>query len=173
MNSFLQINFISLLLVFCGGMLGALSRFALTAFYFERFELNNLNFIFLFPLDILFINVLGSFALGLFLNYLLIVGYQGQYIKNFLAVGFLGSFTTFATFILDSLIFIIPFLAKFDFFAKKDFFYQVLSTWITIIPLNAQSFILENSLALFLITILSNLLLCVFAYYFGYWLIKK
>lgn len=80
------------LLVGVGGFLGANARF-MVGRLFARF------FTVYFPFSTFFINVTGSFLLG-------IVGYVAVYLKIFdpdyfrylLGIGFLGAYTTFSTF---------------------------------------------------------------------------
>ena len=76
-----------LLLVFIGGGLGAMSRFLLTTALAGK--LGN------FPLGTLAANVFGSLLMGLLIGLL-----AGRYesIRLFVAVGFLGGFTTFSSF---------------------------------------------------------------------------
>ena len=82
------------LLVFLGGGLGALSRFALTK---AISDLSGIKF----PLGILTCNLLGCFLIGL------AAGYASKTAPDWfgplLIVGFLGGFTTFSTFSSDSL----------------------------------------------------------------------
>lgn len=55
-----------------------------------------------FPFSTLLINIIGSFAMGIF--YFLSVKYFSQinfFIKNFLMIGLVGGYTTFSTFSLD------------------------------------------------------------------------
>ena len=47
-----------------------------------------------FPYGILFVNVLGSFLIGLALG-------SGESLHSFVVIGFAGAFTTWSTFILD------------------------------------------------------------------------
>lgn len=79
-----------LFLVASGGAAGALSRFALSSFS-KLFIFNNFYSTF-------FINIIGSFLIG----YLISLGYtknfSENFIKYFLIIGFLGSFTTFSAF---------------------------------------------------------------------------
>ena len=51
-----------------------------------------------FPIATFAINVAGSFALGFLMVYLLEVWSPRRYLRPFLAVGFLGGFTTFSTY---------------------------------------------------------------------------
>ena len=58
-----------------------------------------------FPFDILAINVLGSFVMGLVAEYFIIRGLHGglsQHLRLFLTTGILGGFTTFSAFSLDA-----------------------------------------------------------------------
>ena len=81
-----------LLLVFIGGGLGAMSRFLLTTALAGK--LGN------FPLGTLTANFLGSLLMGLVIGIL-----AGRYesIRLFVAVGFLGGFTTFSSFSAETL----------------------------------------------------------------------
>lgn len=81
-----------LLLVFLGGGLGAVSRFLLTTALAGK--LGN------FPLGTLAANFFGSLIMGLVVGIL-----AGRYesIRLFVAVGFLGGFTTFSSFSAETL----------------------------------------------------------------------
>jgi len=80
------------LLVGLGGFLGANTRFMVGKLFARYFPVY-------FPVSTFFINVTGSFLLG-------IVGYIAVYLKIFepdyfrylLGIGFLGAYTTFSTF---------------------------------------------------------------------------
>lgn len=79
----------SIICVLLGGWLGAISRFEISR-RAETFWKKD------FPLGTFLINITGSFLIGLV--------YQADWSpiwQNFLAVGFLGSFTTFSTFFLE------------------------------------------------------------------------
>ena len=79
-----------LILVASGGAVGALLRYSLgsitKSFFFYNFY------------STLIINIIGSFFIG----YLISIGYMKnislEFIKYFLIIGLLGSFTTFSTF---------------------------------------------------------------------------
>lgn len=77
--------------VFAGGGIGAVLRY-LTGLYIARFAL------FSFPFATFFVNVTGSFLIGLF--YALCVEKMGisPVLKAALTVGFCGGLTTFSTF---------------------------------------------------------------------------
>ncbi len=81
------------MLVMLGGFLGAICRFLLGNW---RFLHNSIDF----PTGTLIINLVGSFLLGW-----IIVNYRDQYPKIFLifGTGFIGSFTTFSTFSVETL----------------------------------------------------------------------
>ena len=83
------------LAVMAGGALGALSRFGgdnaiMAAMGGE------------FPLGILCINMFGSFLMGLLTGFLSRTTSGGPMASAFLGTGFLGGFTTFSSFALDS-----------------------------------------------------------------------
>ena len=80
-----------------GGALGAISRMLISNYINRKFSLT-------FPIGILTINILGSFIIGLIMG--------GMYLKvnlgdikflPFLVTGFLGRFTTFSSFSLETL----------------------------------------------------------------------
>ena len=86
-----------LLFIALGGASGALSRYAL-ALWIQRLWEGQ------FPLATLLVNVLGSFAIGL----LFVVVAEKEVIhpdwRGVLMVGFLGAFTTFSTFSLETVV---------------------------------------------------------------------
>ena len=81
-----------LLLVFIGGGLGAMSRFILTTALAGK--LGN------FPLGTLAANFFGSLLMGLVVG--ILVG-RFESVRLFVAVGFLGGFTTFSSFSAETL----------------------------------------------------------------------
>lgn len=81
-----------LLLVFVGGGLGAVSRFLVTTALAGK--LGN------FPLGTLAANVFGSLLMGLVIG---ILAGRADSIRLFVAVGFLGGFTTFSSFSAETL----------------------------------------------------------------------
>ena len=82
-----MINFFCVVL---GGALGASLRFVSSSFF-------NLFFPNL-PIGTFFINVLGSFIVGLLINTLEMRNYSEIFIKYFLIIGVLSSYTTFSAF---------------------------------------------------------------------------
>lgn len=55
-----------------------------------------------FPYGTLFVNVTGSFAMGIFVAVFAHLGNPSQEMRAFLTVGLLGGFTTFSSFSLDA-----------------------------------------------------------------------
>ena len=83
------------LVIGLGGILGANARYLVAGWVTQRFGLA-------FPWGTFLINVSGSFVLGLFMAYM--VRYPAHYYPRlFFAVGFLGAYTTFSTFSVESL----------------------------------------------------------------------
>lgn len=79
-----------------GGSLGAVSRYWMSNTTYQWLGQN-------FPYGTLLVNVLGSMAMG-FLSVLLVHRLQvSEEIRIGILAGFLGSFTTFSTFAMDSL----------------------------------------------------------------------
>ena len=90
-------NLGNILLVFLGGGLGAASRYVVTTIFGARFGSA-------FPYGTLTVNVIGSFIIGLLTFYFLTKnGGVPDNLRLLLVVGFLGGFTTFSSFALDTL----------------------------------------------------------------------
>jgi len=79
-----------------GGALGAVSRFWVSSGVYRLFGRE-------FPWGTLAVNVIGSFAMGLLFVLLLERTVLSPELRAALLVGFLGSFTTFSTFSLETL----------------------------------------------------------------------
>ena len=82
-------DIINLLIIGTGGFFGAISRFLLSSAVAT-------------PFDTLIVNVLGSFALGVLMFDTELLGYVNPRTRMGLGIGFLGSFTTFSTFAVQS-----------------------------------------------------------------------
>ena len=77
-----------------GGAIGASLRF---------FSSSLIKFVYPnFPLSTLFVNILGSFIIGLLMSYLENKNISENFIRYFLIIGLLGSYTTFSTFSFDA-----------------------------------------------------------------------
>ena len=83
----------NILLVATGGALGASLRYFIINI--ARYLYPNL------PLGTLFVNILGSFLIGFLMNYLENKNVSDVFIRYFIIIGILGSFTTFSTFSFD------------------------------------------------------------------------
>lgn len=80
-----------------GGALGAVARHALNLYVQQRISST-------FPAGIFIINVIGSFVIGLLAGALAANRLQlSHQARAFLIIGFLGGFTTFSSFSLDTL----------------------------------------------------------------------
>ena len=86
---------IKILLIASGGSVGSVFRY-----FFSYFLKNYFNS---FPLGTLCVNVLGSFLIGLTISYLNFKDGSEIFIKYFFIIGFLGSFTTFSAFSIDTI----------------------------------------------------------------------
>jgi CrcB protein len=83
--------------IMLGGALGAVARFWMVGITQTVFGKG-------FPYGVLGVNVIGSFLIGLFSIWFLQKGNQDEsLLRLMIVVGFLGSFTTFSTFSLDTL----------------------------------------------------------------------
>lgn len=83
----------SIFYIGAGGFFGATSRYIVSIF-FENIGLNT-------NLSTIFVNVFGSFLMGIMFYFL--TSNSSDFYKMFFVIGFLGSFTTFSAFSLDSL----------------------------------------------------------------------
>ena len=83
-----------LLAVACGGALGAMGRHLISS-QVMRWAGSA------FPWGTLTVNVLGSFILGVLVEYLALCWPATQEMRGFLVVGLLGGFTTFSAFSMD------------------------------------------------------------------------
>ncbi|MBX3030432.1 MAG: fluoride efflux transporter CrcB [Chloroflexi bacterium] len=79
-----------------GGALGALARYVVDVWVSERTGGA-------FPFGTLVINISGSFVVGLLAALLMERGVVSPELRPFLMVGFLGAYTTFSTWMLESL----------------------------------------------------------------------
>lgn len=84
------------LLVFIGAGLGGSARHAVNVAAARALGMD-------FPYGTLIVNVVGSFAMGLLIGIFAIKSDPGQQVRLFLTTGFLGGFTTFSTFTLDTI----------------------------------------------------------------------
>lgn len=86
------------LAVSLGAIAGALSRYYLTLWFAQRFGSN-------FPYGTFFINLTGCFVMGFFATVALErAATISPEVRLLVAVGFLGSYTTFSTYGLDSVL---------------------------------------------------------------------
>ena len=82
------------MILFLGGGIGAMLRFALALWVEEHAQVS-------FPWGTLTVNVVGSFAMGALVEISALVWSPSPELRALLAVGVLGAFTTFSTFSLD------------------------------------------------------------------------
>ena len=87
-------DFVKLLFVMLGGFLGAVTRFTLG----EWIQPQNG-----FPLGTLLINLIGCFLLGWFLTFISSIKKWRPEVTLFIGTGFIGSFTTFSTFSIETI----------------------------------------------------------------------
>jgi len=85
------------LLVGLGGLAGSISRYLLQQTILK-------HYVTIFPLGTFTVNMLGSLMIGLIFGLANRYAWMSQEIRLLLAVGFMGSFTTFSTFAFDNYI---------------------------------------------------------------------
>lgn len=89
----------NLILVACGGALGAVGRYLIGKFFANNMADNDAL---AFPFATLIVNIVGSFALAYLFAYLSTTNTaSAQSYWLFFGVGLLGAFTTFSTFSLE------------------------------------------------------------------------
>jgi CrcB protein len=81
--------------IILGAIPGALSRYYLTLLFAKWFGTG-------FPYGTFFINVTGAFVMGFFVTFTLERMLTSADLRLLVAVGFLGSYTTFSTYALDT-----------------------------------------------------------------------
>ena len=79
-----------------GGALGALSRYLLSTWIYNKSQ-------HVFPYGTFIVNILGCFILGFFYTITLDKYVISPQVRMMVSVGFLGAFTTFSTFSLETL----------------------------------------------------------------------
>ncbi len=89
----------TILAVGIGGFIGSISRL-----YFNAIINNNL-YLLSIPLGTLFVNLLGSFLIGVLFSFFHTIQIDPT-IKSFLTTGLLGGLTTFSTFSYETFLFI-------------------------------------------------------------------
>ncbi|MEM8541408.1 MAG: fluoride efflux transporter CrcB [Pseudomonadota bacterium] len=88
---------LSFILVGIGGAFGAMARHSVGLFAMRNLGTG-------FPYGTIIVNILGSFLMGLLIAWLARrIGGSSNELRLFLATGFLGGFTTFSAFSLDTI----------------------------------------------------------------------
>lgn len=85
-----------LMLIGLGGSFGAMLRFSLSHWA------NTNNRIVDLPVGTLLVNVLGCLAIGMLVQIGKVLGLSEAPFRSFLVIGFLGAFTTFSTFSMET-----------------------------------------------------------------------
>lgn len=93
----LKSELIKLVVIGSGGFIGAISRYVLGNFA-QSFFPNSV-----YPIGTTIVNIVGCFLIGLAMSLFEAKGWVNQELRLFLFVGILGGFTTFSTFLHDSL----------------------------------------------------------------------
>ena len=86
----------TLLIIGCGGFLGAISRYLVSELVYTIFGTG-------MPYGTLTVNIIGSFLLGIVAQLALAGNFLTTITSSFIGIGFLGAFTTFSTFSVQTL----------------------------------------------------------------------
>lgn len=89
------------LAVACGGALGAILRYGLVSWVQRGLQERNPGVALQYPWGTLFVNVLGSFLIGLCFVLIVEKLASPEPWRSLIMVGFLGAFTTFSSFSLE------------------------------------------------------------------------
>ena len=87
----------ALLVIFVGGGIGSMARHAINQIAAALFGVN-------FGWGTMFVNILGSFVMGLVAGWFALKADSGELLRLFLTTGILGGFTTFSAFSLDAVL---------------------------------------------------------------------
>ena len=90
-----------ILIIGMGGFIGAILRYQISG-YVQGFTKSDV-----FPYDTLAVNVLGSFVIGLMFYFVESRGTLDPQVRAFVLIGALGAFTTFSTFSIETLNFLL------------------------------------------------------------------
>lgn len=187
-----------ILYILLGGALGAYSRFLLFHFINDSFIFPHIHLfpsfiasfislskesmhflslsLFFFPLSILILNSLGSFLIGIIMAYFHYHKIRHHWALFFFVTGFLGSFTTFSTFVTDSIKLILLTLPK----NATDMLTPEISIFTNSLLLKMQEFNIPSSalspyfiISLIVLNIILNCVLCLLAVSISYTFTKK
>ena len=118
--------------------------------------------------------MIGSLALGLLLAYMEYTESGSISLRNFMIIGFLGSFTTFSTFIIDSIELVMPFLLESGVLREIFPHLKDISQSIdTFSPFYTKELFLTHSFLFSLGNIILNLSLCIVCVAVGHDFMKK
>jgi CrcB protein len=129
-----MISVSALVAVAAGGVIGAVARYLV---YVASGHLLGTDF----PYATLIVNVVGSFAMGVLIGAMALVWSISTEMRLFLAVGILGSFTTFSTFSLDFVVL----------YERRDYglcaFYTIASFTLSVGAVFAGLYLMRRALA--------------------------
>lgn len=91
---------LNIISIFIGGGIGSVFRY-LVSFSLSKTSISNLTL--KIPIDTLFVNIFGSFLLGVLCAYFFKKSFIPSYLKLSLTIGLCGGFTTFSTFSFQTL----------------------------------------------------------------------
>ena len=127
-----------------------------------------------FPLAVLLINMLGSLMLGSFITYIQYMEKNTIQLRNLFVISFLGSFTTFSTFIIDTIKGILPFILQSTPLLEIIPNFKKIMYPLEIISPFYEGEILASHLFLFsAANVFLNLTLCIMCVWIGHGFIKK
>ena len=128
----------------------------------------------IFPLAVLLINMLGSLILGAFITYIQYAKKNNMPLRNLFTISFLGSLTTFSTFIIDTIKGVLPFiLQSTSLLEMVPNLKNITYSFDVIYPSYARGILATHLFIFSIANVLLNVSFCIMCVWIGHGFIKK